>query len=213
MNEKTDPQKMVLIAKLAFAPVYPYLAKQIKEKFYITEGTCLDLGTGPGSMAIAMANITSLEIIALDIQPEMIEICKNNIAEAGLSQRIRTVNANVCNIPLDDNSIDLIISRGSIFFWEDRITAFKEMYRLLRQGGVAYCGGGMGNEQIKKQISDAFDTNEAIRAEKEIWLKMMKRNLNKLTIDQLGDELMQAGIEGGVIEENAGLWVQFVKKL
>jgi SAM-dependent methyltransferase len=213
MNRKTDPQKMALIARLAFAPIYPYLAQKIKEKFYITEGTCLDLGAGPGSLAIAMANITSLEIIALDIEPEMIEICKNNIAEAGLSRRIRTVNADVRSIPLDDNSIDLIISRGSLFFWEERTTAFKEIYRLLKPGGVAYCGGGMGNEQLKAQVAEAFDTNEDIRAEKEVWQEMMKRNLTKLSVDTLNDELKQAGIEGGVVEENAGLWVQIIKKL
>jgi ubiquinone/menaquinone biosynthesis C-methylase UbiE len=211
MSQKTDPYQMDRIARLAFAPVYPYLAQKIKEKFGINEGICLDLGSGPGSLAIAMARITDLDVIALDIQPEMIKIAQKNIVEAGLSHRIRTLNADVGSIPLDDNYADLIISRGSLFFWEDRVTTFGEIYRILKPGGVAYCGGGMGNKQIKAQVSEAFDTNPAIRNDKEMWLKMMRQNINKFTPQNLSNELDKAGIAGTIVEENLGIWIQIIK--
>ncbi len=55
MSAITDPQEYDKVAKLAFAPIYPYLAQRIKEKFGITEGICVDVGSGPASLAIAMA--------------------------------------------------------------------------------------------------------------------------------------------------------------
>jgi len=47
MSIKTEPNRFNMIAKKAFAPVYPYLAEQIKNKFGITEGICVDVGSGP----------------------------------------------------------------------------------------------------------------------------------------------------------------------
>jgi SAM-dependent methyltransferase len=48
-------------------------------------------------------------------------------------------------MPFPDNSVDLVVSRGSIFFWNDPVQGLKEVYRVLRPGGKAYIGGGAGS--------------------------------------------------------------------
>ena len=58
MNERTEPASYSLIAEIAFAPIYPYLAEQMVEKYGITSGMCVDVGSGPGSLAIALARVT-----------------------------------------------------------------------------------------------------------------------------------------------------------
>jgi len=47
-------------------------------------------------------------------------------------------------MPLPSESVDLVFSRGSIFFWDDPAQGLQEVYRVLRPGGEAMIGGGRG---------------------------------------------------------------------
>jgi SAM-dependent methyltransferase len=211
MNAKTDPAKMNLIAKTAFAPVYPYIAGQIKNKFGITEGVCVDIGSGPGSMAIEMAKISNLKVFSLDVQPEMTAIARKNIAGAGLEKRIGAVTADVCNMPFADDSIDLIISRGSIFFWEDRVGAFREIKRVLKPGAVAYVGGGMGNDKIRDQVKAAFAASEALKDVESPFNAPPGNGRANLDPAELQKELSQAGACGTVTKGDSGMWIEIRK--
>ena len=210
MSVKTDPAKYSLIAKTAFAPIYPYLAEQIKNKFGVTEGLCVDIGSGPGSLAIALAKITNLKVFSLDIQPEMTAIACENIKDAGLQGRIGALTSDVCRMPFSDNSIDLVVSRGSIFFWEDRVSAFREINRILKPDAVAYVGGGMGNEQIRAKVMETFANNEELRDADRPWDPKSDGKVPRLDSAQLEEDLCQAGISGKVIREN-GIWIEIQK--
>ncbi len=211
MSIRTDPQKFSLIAKTAFAPVYPYLAEQIKNKFGINRGECLDAGSGPGWLAIAMAQITELKIISLDIQAEMSAIARDNIAKAKLESRISALTADVCRMPLDDDSIDLVVSRGSIFFWDNKVAAFREINRILKPEGVAYIGGGMGNEQIRAQVMAYFASHKELQDAEVPWQTMMAKGPCKLDPADLEAKLKQAEVTGIVVKENGGIWVEIHK--
>ncbi len=135
------------------APMYDYYAKVIKEKTGITKGTCLDVGSGGGYMGLALAKITDLNFIFLDISADALEKAKAHIIEDGLQKRAKTLLADVHSIPLADGSVNLVISRGSIPFWKDPAKALKEIYRVLAPGGKAYVGGGRGTPEIQAQIA------------------------------------------------------------
>ncbi|WP_198003839.1 hypothetical protein [Methanocaldococcus sp. FS406-22] len=55
MNNYKDFDEIV---RNVFAPVYPVIAKQIVDRTGIKEGICIDLGTGTGALARAIAKIT-----------------------------------------------------------------------------------------------------------------------------------------------------------
>jgi hypothetical protein len=38
----------------------------------------------------------------------------------------------------------LVVSRGSLWFWDDQVKGPQEIYRVLKPGGVAFVGGGLG---------------------------------------------------------------------
>jgi len=141
------------IKRAVNAPMYNYYAQKIKEKTGIIKGVCLDVGSGGGYLGLALVKITDLDFIFLDISPEAIEKVKANIVADGLQKRARTIVADVHKIPLPDGSVNLVISRGSIPFWKDPGTAFKEIYRVLAPGGKAYIGGGKGTPEIQAQIA------------------------------------------------------------
>jgi ubiquinone/menaquinone biosynthesis C-methylase UbiE len=208
-RQNADPQEFDKVAKLAFAPIYPYLARFIKQKFGITRGICVDVGSGPGSLAIEMARITRLRVFSLDLQEGMTEVAIRNIAEAGLSSRVRAVTADVIRMPFADGSVDLVVSRGSLPFWADRSSAFREICRILRPGGVGYVGGGFGTAEIKSRVFEAFSTNEELKSSREKFLTGMKRP--KFRPGQLEAELAASSVAGTVEKECCGVWVQIVK--
>ncbi|WP_428737982.1 class I SAM-dependent methyltransferase [Sulfurimonas sp.] len=134
------------------APMYDYYANKIKETTNITQGVCLDVGSGGGYMGLALSKITDLDFIFLDISKEALKKADQHIKEYHLEKKAKTLLANVESIPLEDNSIDLVISRGSIPFWEHPEKGLAEIYRVLKVGGKAYVGGGKGSPEIRAAI-------------------------------------------------------------
>lgn len=134
------------------APIYDYYAGLFKKDSGITKGVCVDVGAGGGYLGLSIAAVTDLEIIFLDIDPGSLEIAQKHITEEGLEKRAKTLVADVHAIPLPDNSADLVVSRGSLWFWEDPAKAMKEIYRILAPGGKAYIGGGKGSPATQEEI-------------------------------------------------------------
>jgi SAM-dependent methyltransferase len=147
-----DAKRFDRVARELFGKVYPVIAEQIKERTGITYGNCLDIGAGGGYLGIALTKITDLKITLLDRSREMLAIAARNVADNSLNGRINLLLGDVDHIPLPDNSIDLVISRGSLFFWEDQQAAFSEIHRILSPTGVAYIGGGLGNGELAGRI-------------------------------------------------------------
>ena len=140
------------VAREVFPPVYVAIAEQIKEITGITEGVCLDVGAGGGYLGIALAPITNLDIFLLDSSREMLDIALRNVIAGSLETRVRILSGDVHKIPVNDGSIDLVVSRGSVFFWRDKTRAFNEIHRVLAPGGRAHIGGGLGTPEIEKQV-------------------------------------------------------------
>jgi ubiquinone/menaquinone biosynthesis C-methylase UbiE len=125
-------------------PVYPLIAQQILDDYQISSGKCLDIGTGHGYLGIELARITDMEMYFVDLDPEALKISQENAVEAELDNVLHFVGADVCALPFEDDFADLIISRGSIWFWEDQAKGVQEIYRVLKTGGIGFIGGGLG---------------------------------------------------------------------
>jgi len=204
---KNDAESFDKIATTLFKPIYPLLALQIKQDYGITRGVCVDAGSGPGYLAIELAKITELQVTALDIDPEASRIAGRNVSANGLKGRVKVLTADVQKIPLADNSVDLVVSRGSYIFWPDKVAAFKEIRRIMKPGGTAFIGGGMGNllpQEERRRIQDTM-------AEKNIGPPAELA----VSFDDMGRILRQAGIPEFKITTDegclCGLWVEFQK--
>ena len=210
MNQSTSPQQMDLTARVAFAKVYPAIARHVVKKYGITAGRCLDAGSGPGSLAIALARITDMQIVSLDIEPGMTGIAEKNIAEAKLAHRITTITADVHSIPFEDDYFDLIVSRGSVFFWEDQSGALREIYRVLKPGGVLYCGGGMGSDEIRREANEIIMTDERFKDMRALW---RERNCKPKTENEVTFKkaLAEARLNGTILQEGNGIWIEIIK--
>jgi ubiquinone/menaquinone biosynthesis C-methylase UbiE len=189
------------IVRQVLAPVYPVIANQIKLRTGITTGTCLDIGTGGGYLGIELAKITDLSVILFDKSEEMLKIAGDNIIKNALEAKVRTQPGDVHNIPFKDQTINLVISRGSIFYWQDLPKAFKEIHRVLAPGGMSYIGGGFGTAKLR----DETMTN--MKKRKKEWKGGMIRFGNN-PVGLLNNQLRIAGINNyKIIMDDSGLWL------
>lgn len=98
--------------------------------------TVLDLGSGAGFDAIlcSMRVGRSGRVIGVDMTPDMVAKATENAA------RLKAVNVSfrqseIEHLPLDDNSVDVIISNCVINLSPDKQAVFNEAFRVLRPGG------------------------------------------------------------------------------
>lgn len=188
----------------AHAPSYPLIAKQITDRFKIKEGIAIDVGAGPASLSIAMAKKTQLEIYAMDISPEMLQIARESVEKEGLRNRIKPMRGDVHHMPFQDDFAELIISRGSMFFWKDLSTAFREIYRVLKPGGAGYVGGGFGSGVVRRKVKNEFKREGG----------GSYKNPPKIQVDALEIAVLDAGITNYLlIDDESGLWVLFRKQV
>jgi len=187
-----------------FAAMYPLLAREIVDRYGLTEGACLDIGTGSAALAIELSKITDLEITALDAEPEAIEMAAENCTQHGVpGGRIRFVTGVVEALPLPDESADLILSRGSIPFWKDMTAAFREIFRVLAPGGTAMVGCGFSHLQTIEDVKAMRPSwSPEILAERTRWKKG----------GLLADALRLAAIGAyDRLDDEYGTWVEIRK--
>lgn len=99
--------------------------------------TVLDLGSGAGIDVFLSANKVSKsgKVIGIDMTDEMLEKARKN-ANDGNYTNVEFRKGDIeKNIPVDDNTVDAVISNCVINLTTDKTSAFKEVYRILRVGG------------------------------------------------------------------------------
>ena len=204
--DRDGAEHMNQIAKTVFAPVYPVIAKQIIERCRISRGRCLDVGSGPGSLGIALAQASDLTVTLLDSSVEMLALARENIREAGLSDRLSLLSGDVHNIPLPARSVDVAVSRGSIFFWEDLPRAFSEIHRVLAPGGKTYVGGGFGTAELRDAVL------VAMTKENPDLKNFRDRNLGPENRERVAGVLADLGLPHRLVSDDSGFWVVMEKE-
>ncbi len=201
-----DVKKFDHIARSVFFPVYPLIADQIITRTGITWGICLDIGCGGGYLGAALARITNLFVHFLDQSAEMLTIANGTIADSDLQERADTLQGDVMDIPLPNGVVNLAVSRGSIFFWEDLPRAFSEIYRVLAPDGWAYIGGGFGSREVRESIEREM---ASLNHNKGPFSNRVRRNLGPETRARFETALDKAGIKTFSIlhDEEIGLWI------
>jgi ubiquinone/menaquinone biosynthesis C-methylase UbiE len=194
------------IAQTIFFPIYPVIAHQILKKADIDTGSCLDVGSGPGHLAIALATLSDLHVYAMDNARPMLRIAEANIGKYRLDQRVTPVFGDVHAIPFDDASMDLITSRGSFYFWENLSRGFSECMRVLRPGGLAYIGCGFGSARFREEIVPKMrERDPAWEKKHESWYTNCNPHIVR-------SALAAAGIRNyDLTEDERGYWVCFRK--
>jgi SAM-dependent methyltransferase len=132
--------------------------------------TVLDLGSGGGIDVLLSARRVGPagKAYGLDMTDEMLNLARANAAKAKV-QNVEFLKGQIENIPLPDNSIDVIISNCVINLSADKDRVFAEAYRVLKLGG-------------RLAVSDVVvqgDVPAAIRRSVELWAGCVAGALDK----------------------------------
>ncbi len=96
----------------------------------------LDLGSGGGIDVLLSAKRVSPggKAYGLDMTDEMLALARDNQSKAGV-QNVEFLKGEIENIPLPDNSVDVIISNCVINLSADKDRVLREAFRVLKPGG------------------------------------------------------------------------------
>ncbi len=98
--------------------------------------TVLDLGSGMGFDCFLAARAVGPtgRVIGVDMTPEMIARARENAARGGYDN-VEFRQGDIEDLPVEDASVDVVISNCVINLTPDKAKAFAEAFRVLRPGG------------------------------------------------------------------------------
>lgn len=120
----------------------------------------VDIGSGAGTDLLLAARHVgpSGRAIGVDMTTEMRERARAGARECGLGH-VEVLEGDATNLPLDDASVDVVISNGVLNLVPEKERAFAEIARVLRPGG-------------RLQIADivtGVELSDAIRRDIDLW--------------------------------------------
>ncbi len=183
----------------------------------------IDLGSGTGRLACMLAPFAR-SVFAFDLFPHMLYVAESRLKEQGLDNWL-TAASDHRRIPLDTDSVDLVISSWSICYlvvwegesWKSSLQdGLLEMKRLLRPGGIVIIietlGTGVEEPQPPAKLQDYFQYLDE-RGFDRTWIRTDYRFSNQeeartLVEGFFGPEMLSAVrlAENPILPECTGVW-------
>ncbi len=148
----------------------------------------LDLGSGGGIDVLLSAKRVGPtgKAYGLDMTDEMLDLARKNQAEAGV-ENAEFLKGEIENIPLPDESVDVIISNCVINLSPDNNQVLREAFRVLKPGGRF----AVADMVLTKPVSDE------VKAHIGLWTGCVA---GALEIDEYKLKLLQAGFTDAGVE-------------
>ena len=180
--------------------IYPYLATQIMGVYRKDSGTVLELGPFSGGISLELARRRpKFNIIIADPTAYILAYFDKQIGLAGLADKIKTRQTTLNPFVFGNAEFDLIISRGVFFLLDDKGDLLREIFRVLKKGGMAFIGGGFGKATPQSLI-------DKISCESRVLNDRLGRQ--RIGIEKLKQIIRSAGLADSCrIVEEGGLWV------
>ena len=188
---------------LLWEPIRPFLARQIEELYGRRDGHILEIGPFSGLIfTLAQKNVGQSFSIAAFPQTT-IPPYRQEARRLRLEDRVGIIESDSSLINIADDSIDLAIFRGALFFPSLFQVDFGAIYRTLRKGGIAFVGGGFGKYTPAEVISQIGKRSEQLNA-------AMGRV--RVTVESVQEQVRSSQLEKKCeITTEGGLWVVMKK--
>jgi len=155
----------------------------------LSEGeVVLDLGSGGGIDVLLSAKRVGPtgKAYGLDMTDEMLALARKNAAEVGATN-VEFLKGHIEEIPLPDNSVDVIISNCVINLSADKRQVLREAFRVLKPGGRFAVSDVVVNGEVPAEV----------RRSMELWVGCVA---GALEVSQFEALLTEAGFENPSVE-------------
>jgi arsenite methyltransferase len=117
----------------------------------------LDLGSGGGIDVLLSARRVGPtgKAYGLDMTDEMLALARENQKQAGVTN-VEFLKGEMENIPLPDNSVDVVISNCVINLSADKDRVLSEAFRVLKPGGRFAVSDVVARGDVPKQVRDSM---------------------------------------------------------
>ncbi|HEY8638208.1 MAG TPA: methyltransferase domain-containing protein [Solirubrobacteraceae bacterium] len=118
----------------------------------------LDLGCGAGTDLLIAAQMTGPtgRVIGVDMTPSMLDQARASASEMGLTD-VELHESLIESLPLEDASVDMVISNGVIDLVPDKDAVFDEIDRVLRPGGRLQVADVVIHEEVSEDARKRID--------------------------------------------------------
>ena len=139
---------------------------------------CLDLGSGRGNDVLRMAGMAGTNGFAygLDVSTGMLEKARKTASRMKVTN-VEFLESPLEKIPLEDESIDIVISNCTINHAENKTRVWKEVHRVLKQGGYFV----VSDIYADREVPEKFRTDPVAISEcwggadtKDLYLETLK---------------------------------------
>jgi ubiquinone/menaquinone biosynthesis C-methylase UbiE len=140
------------------------------KRYLPTQGSILEVGAATGGYTLDLARL-GYTVTAVDMSSALLEVCRRRLAEAGLAQQARLVQADARDLgALPGRDFDAALLMGPLYHLvelADRQQALKEIYARLKPGGVIFTAfisryGIMGD--LMQRMPDWIEDRAEVRA-------------------------------------------------
>jgi arsenite methyltransferase len=152
--------------------------------------TVLDIGCGSGMDLMLAARRTgpSGKAIGVDMTPAMLELAKRGALKAGLWENVEVRRGMAEELPVETESVDVVISNGVINLSPDKDRAFREVCRVLRPGGRLYLADVVAQRELSL----------AVRSDADLWAASIGGALPETELNEI---IAGVGLTDGEIVE------------
>lgn len=99
----------------------------------------VDFGTGTALIPVELCKrAAGFAVVGIDLAQHMLDLARQNVAQAGLADRVRLEKVDAKRTPFEDGSFGAAISNSIVHHIPDPAQCFAEMWRVTRKGGLLF---------------------------------------------------------------------------
>jgi ubiquinone/menaquinone biosynthesis C-methylase UbiE len=190
------PEEAEAYARADFAAVNQAFVERLVELAGAREqAAVLDLGAGPGDIAIRLARRRpGWRIVAADAAQAMLDLARKAVDAAGLARQIELALVDAKATRLPEGSFDIVASNSLLHHVADPAALWRELRRLARPGATLLLRDLMrpASEAAASAIVQQYAGGESKLLQEEFHRSL----LAAYTVEEVRDQLARAGLAG-----------------
>ena len=189
-----DEQQSIEYARADFSTSNQFYVDGLIRDFPRHVHNVIDIGCGPGDVAIRLARAApGVSITAIDGSEPMIALAREFVREASLERRIAVIQGHVPGLALGEHTFDAVLSKDLLHHLPDPAVFWSEVVRLGKPGAAVYVMDLVrpSTPEAARHIVDAVATSDGPILRQDFYNSLCAA----FTVDEVRAQLAAANLD------------------